>query len=355
MITAKTLKPLTPQSAGTYVSVEPNNAAKNQLKAIAQALGFVLTADDLMELHSTVCYAKGTFATDPVADSNRVFVGRIKDLQYWGGHDGDGYLVVVLDSPSLMTRHKEWLMRGLVHSFPDYIPHVTLKTKLKLNAFLEHAMVNVADKVRGRTLIFSNETIEGIKSDTEKTLEKTIKENNAMEASKILSPKESKLWDDLPSIKVKSTVSIKGDGEPYFAMPKEMLAIQSALLNNNLKLEHEKAPAAEVLSSALPTLGTIKLGAGVRVELGRVKNNRVRIALKSNAKAVTDASMADVRYAASHVAKAVNGAVVKIGKGYTVVAMALPGTKVECECVACGNVFEAPKVNANVCGTCIEE
>lgn len=160
---AKTGRPLTPESSGTYVCVLPDARAKLNLGYIAKALGVPLHDDDFEELHSTVMYSKGHFARDLSIKADQKFVAFVKGIEFWDGHDGDGYLVVTLDSPDLQALHTEWAARGLVHSFPDYSPHVTLKAKLSDSVSLQKKMTRVISKVKGFKLTFGQQTIEGLK------------------------------------------------------------------------------------------------------------------------------------------------------------------------------------------------
>jgi len=60
-----------------------------------------------------------------------------KEWKQFGNH-----LVLVLDSPEIDNLHKEVRARyGALHSFPDYIPHVTVGTKKTLHEGLYSSIV----------------------------------------------------------------------------------------------------------------------------------------------------------------------------------------------------------------------
>ena len=194
-IEAKTGRPLTPESSGTYVCVLPDARSKINLGYIAKALGVPLRDEDFEELHSTVMYSKGHSPHDLSIQPDQKFVAFIKDIEFWDGHDGDGYLVVTLDSPDLQALHKEWIARGLVHSFPDYSPHVTLKSKLSDSVSLQKKMMRVTPKVKGFKFTFGQQTIEGLKPSkvearTNQQPEPTIQEMSMATTQKFRSLEE---------------------------------------------------------------------------------------------------------------------------------------------------------------------
>lgn len=156
---AKTLTPLTKESSGAYVSVMPDAQGLQTLANIAVALGVVSDPD---EMHCTLSYAKGC-TTKAVANPNLRFGAKIKGIEYWDGHDNDGYLVVMLYSSDLKNRNRYWTARGLKHSFQDYTPHTTLVSKIEKTPELVTLMGKVGRYVTGQLITFTNETLEGLK------------------------------------------------------------------------------------------------------------------------------------------------------------------------------------------------
>lgn len=157
---AKTSPPLTRESSGTYVCVLPDDESRGFLSHIANSLR---VHADPYELHSTLMYAKGCFPKNASYSRRATFGARIKGIEYWDGHDNDGYLVVILDSPGLVNRHRYWTEHGLKHSFDDYTPHVTLATRIEKTPELMERVGKVATRVNGRLIHLTNETIEGLK------------------------------------------------------------------------------------------------------------------------------------------------------------------------------------------------
>ena len=159
-LTAKTSRPLTRESSGTYVCALPDKDAVATLLRIGDYLGIKV---DSSELHCTLSYAKGCFPKGAKTSKSRQFTAVVKGLEFWDGHDNDGYLVVLLESPSLTQRNQYWAAHGLKHSFDDYSPHVTLVSKLDKTPELITLMDKTARVFINRALVFTNETIEGLK------------------------------------------------------------------------------------------------------------------------------------------------------------------------------------------------
>lgn len=130
---AKTRRPFT-GTAGIYVARDLTSFSKAKITAFlrSQFPSLSISESDIEEQHCTVVYSKTCVRNPdtalPAASPARPKVSR---LEFWEGHDKDGYLVAKLVDPKLIERHKFWLSEGAVHSFSPYEPHITLKTPLK--------------------------------------------------------------------------------------------------------------------------------------------------------------------------------------------------------------------------------
>lgn len=160
---AKVGRPLNSQASGSYVCALPDTESKIKLARISAALGHPLGKDDVEDLHSTIMYAKGAFPESIPLQKGKRFGAKIIGIEFWDGHDNDGYVVAILDSPDLVNRNKEWAATGLKHSFDDYSPHVTLFDKLSKTDELVQKINAVAKKAIGTTLVFDQEQLEGLK------------------------------------------------------------------------------------------------------------------------------------------------------------------------------------------------
>ena len=89
----------------------------------------------------------------------------ISGFEYWDGHDDEGYIVAVLDSPLMKERNAFWTSVGLKHSFDDYTAHVTLRTGAPAKALkTKIEAINEAYKKRAPFLLtLFHETIEDCK------------------------------------------------------------------------------------------------------------------------------------------------------------------------------------------------
>ena len=116
--------------SGIYVCVRPVYGMRKLLDIVTPMLppDFPL---DLEDQHCTVMYSRyhqphSLIATDKANEGDRQFNANILSIKQWPGHDGKGYLVAELYSDDLQARHQHWLKTGAIHSFPDYVPHITL-------------------------------------------------------------------------------------------------------------------------------------------------------------------------------------------------------------------------------------
>lgn len=159
---AKTFRVYT-GTAGAYVSVSPIDIYVKVLGKWAEELGFPFDAKRLDSLHCTVVWSKQTVNNTSV-DSSFHHVAKLNRFEYWDGHDNDGYLVAIFDSPSLVHLNKKWVNRGAAHSFSDYTPHLTLKDKFVPDQELFDKISSLSKKYKGTLISFNNECLESAKS-----------------------------------------------------------------------------------------------------------------------------------------------------------------------------------------------
>jgi hypothetical protein len=139
---AKTRRPFT-GTAGIYVSREltPLSKAKAVAFLRSQFPSVPINDEDIEEQHCTVVYSKTCVRNvDTDLINSASVTAQVTSLEWWEGHDKDGYLVAKLVAPELMERHKFWLSEGAVHSFSPYEPHVTLKTPLTVTPAFEEEL-----------------------------------------------------------------------------------------------------------------------------------------------------------------------------------------------------------------------
>lgn len=142
---------------GAYVSVRPTAASTTLLSRIATQLGLTPSVSDVFKYHCTVMWSE---TTPKVCAPNNClkFSAKLKGIEYWLGHDSDGYVVVTLDSEDLDRRHAYWRSLGATHSFEDYSPHSTVASKLSLTPELTQRLAIARRTFIGSELHFFDES-----------------------------------------------------------------------------------------------------------------------------------------------------------------------------------------------------
>lgn len=115
--------------SGTYVSVTPTNSSAalianrfhwlNPSKATRQS-----------SYHVTLIYSAGQEILDAarLARPHVVYSAFLSRIDWFLGHDKVGYLVGLVESQELQSRHSFWTLVGGEHSYRSYTPHITLAT-----------------------------------------------------------------------------------------------------------------------------------------------------------------------------------------------------------------------------------
>ncbi len=114
---------------GIYIKVTPTTDSVIAIKrAFAKLENNGQTLLD--DLHCTVMTARPSqpdvSVFVPSIDKDRRFYARVSHLEYWPGNSENGYIVCVLDSPDLDYLQQQFREGGLVPTFEDYKPHVSL-------------------------------------------------------------------------------------------------------------------------------------------------------------------------------------------------------------------------------------
>jgi hypothetical protein len=151
------------RTAGTYVYVEPKISDCVNISTWSKHLGIPIPKETLTDLHCTVMWSKDV-TNDASCDPSQAHVAQLDHFEYWDGHDGDGYIVAVLTSWDLHQLHNKWKLRGCRHSFPDYMPHVTLMSKIRPSDVLLRRLESASKSLYGTPIVFLNEQIENAKA-----------------------------------------------------------------------------------------------------------------------------------------------------------------------------------------------
>jgi hypothetical protein len=111
---------------GIFVKVLPTIQSIVEIKRRFQQLESRQSMLD--DLHATLMYSKTSINNIilPHVDKNARFNAEGTSLEFWPGHDNEGYVVMKLSSPDLVTLNSKFRDAGLVGTFPNYSPHVSL-------------------------------------------------------------------------------------------------------------------------------------------------------------------------------------------------------------------------------------
>jgi hypothetical protein len=123
---------------GLYACVKPVITSNYGFRLLKQALrrdgspGNPGGMDELeTDPHVTVMYSQtpvkvGLIHRILVQEKSKVYKGEVEGLDYWGGHDKRGYLVVKVRSPELQALHEKFKAAGAIPSYSKYNPHMTV-------------------------------------------------------------------------------------------------------------------------------------------------------------------------------------------------------------------------------------
>ena len=151
------------QHEGTYVSVRYSKSDSERLYEIFKTI--IDNPYTPEHLHTTLMYSRETPFID---DIRPVLVG--KSITLWNPRltlfgDDHNVLVMEFDSPVLQQRHKELKQMGLMHSYDEFRPHITLTEDYRgslvdvlsmKNPFIDQTMMN---------LTIRSETFEPVKEE----------------------------------------------------------------------------------------------------------------------------------------------------------------------------------------------
>ena len=95
------------------------NVAQDSLEDILEfAPELHLTAKELADLHCTVMYSKKRVPLSCIDENKKMpdpkFIQSVgvKKIEFWEGHDGDGYLVMILNPDNIKHLHEKWKRCG---------------------------------------------------------------------------------------------------------------------------------------------------------------------------------------------------------------------------------------------------
>lgn len=113
---------------GCYVWVDPHPKSLITIDSLLQY--YPEKPNNGTELHVTLIYSKDLPILSDIVVKDRFMSGWITGVELWKDHKDRDILVANIKSQSLLEVHDELKSVGLVHSYDDFLPHMTLAYKV---------------------------------------------------------------------------------------------------------------------------------------------------------------------------------------------------------------------------------
>lgn len=145
---------------GVYSAVRPLGLSIGRIDALMDVIAFADPSRD--DPHVTVLYSRNdNRVTSQPLEMPSTYRALISKFVSWVGHDGQPYVVALLDSPDLQAAHAAWMELGYTKDFPDYQPHITFKKGLAEDQVANVlSLLNEAIEQNPVTLVFGSQRIE---------------------------------------------------------------------------------------------------------------------------------------------------------------------------------------------------
>lgn len=112
--------------SGTYLAVKPTALAISDIKKIQKAIGLVKPIPK-EKLHCTLMYSEHATGKGYVPNPDIVYSAQVIGCKILGEPDSKWRAIVLeLKCPELNRRFNFASSRGLKHSYPNFLPHVSL-------------------------------------------------------------------------------------------------------------------------------------------------------------------------------------------------------------------------------------
>ena len=110
---------------GTYAAVIPSKESEAAINSFIKTNNIPLPSDQ-DKLHSTLLYSRKHLPKYS-PESKFEYSATPKAIEVWPTKSGARCLVLTLDCPDLVKRHKELMdQHKATYDFPDYKPHISL-------------------------------------------------------------------------------------------------------------------------------------------------------------------------------------------------------------------------------------
>lgn len=122
------------EQSGLYSAVRLTPKSTELINDFCEQAGF----DSLNEKsHCTIMYSHDKVASDFYRAhqfGRNTYNARAERFKWWAGGNGDGYLVLLLESPELKEEHNRLRQLGCTPTLDDYTPHVTIMTPIQFES-----------------------------------------------------------------------------------------------------------------------------------------------------------------------------------------------------------------------------
>lgn len=144
-----------------YASLQLVEEYKDKILMILSKLKISDVIDDM---HITLIYDRSNPISKIKIDPRTVYNADIIGVKTLGEPGTKWYAITLeLDSPELVNRHADYIEAGFTHSYPNFIPHMSLKykpTKTEIKTIEDNL-----DLFKTLRLQFSEEKLKEIKND----------------------------------------------------------------------------------------------------------------------------------------------------------------------------------------------
>lgn len=141
-----------------YSNVTLDKQSSDKIKKVLSDIG---VTNVINRLHVTLVYDRSNPNINFEVDPNKQYKATITDTKAMGEPSSKWYAItLVLDSPELVKRHKDYIDAGFKHSYPQYAPHLSLKYKPTEEDI--EKIKNNFDLFKNLSLVFTNERLEKI-------------------------------------------------------------------------------------------------------------------------------------------------------------------------------------------------
>lgn len=113
--------------SGVYVAIMPTDDSKEQMNQFLTKLNPTFS----LEKFNKKAHMSVVWSSEDTIDVSKLKIpddisAMASEFVFWDGHDDSGYIVLKCICKGSSDLHEQLIGLGATHSFPDYVPHVTI-------------------------------------------------------------------------------------------------------------------------------------------------------------------------------------------------------------------------------------